>query len=171
MELLAETFKEYSKRLSSMGLKELGEGAFGKVFQHPADRDIAVKIVRRDDANRRWLKFCQSHQDNPFLPKLYGVNTLDVEDSKYAYAVFMEKLKPAPLYKFVSFSEDIADSLRKEGHPVSPKSFWKDCANFSKDNNLKEVATFFAKALGRLDISMHNVMLRGKQIVFVDPLA
>lgn len=178
MKLTAETFKDYAHRLEKSGIKMLGEGAFGKVYQHPTYNNVAVKIVRKDPANAKWLRFCVAHKGNPYLPKLYGVQALDIDDSKKAYVVFMEKLKPCPvgaywaLYTHVIPGANPGNSHYALKLNINNPYVWAMFAKVAAEPNLKALALLFAKCrLGSLDLSQSNLMLRGEQIVFVDPLA
>ena len=163
MKLTAETYKEYTKRLEKqLKLQVLGQGAFGKVFQHPTMPKVAVKIVKRDPANQKWLTFCKDHQSNPYVPKLYGVNTLVLDDSKSAYAVFMEKLKP------------ITDSDHDAVHQYQLLTKFSGTAQeLGKwDPDLASVLDFLRSSKGHhLDLNFSNVMVRGKHLVVTDPLS
>lgn len=173
MKLTAETFKDYAARLEKSGIKSLGEGSFGKVYQHPTYNNVAVKIVRKDPANAKWLSFCVANKGNPYLPKLYGVQSLDLEGSKHAYAVFMEKLNPCPIGAWLALKTKLAPTYSEEWflHVNSPR-VWARLVTKEKEPNLLAVATFFSRQpLGSLDLNQSNLLLRGKQIVFVDPVS
>ncbi len=169
--LSAETFQEYTSRLKKSGMKELGQGSFGIVFNHPKYKNVVVKIVRYDPANRAWLNFCHKHKTNPYLPKLYGVHRLTLDSAEDAYVVFMEKLFAAPVMAVVSLNKYIVDITGK--HNWKDPKTWKSLAQVTPDQKLKQVAEFLAAMNPRnLDLHQANFMVREpKQLVFTDPVA
>lgn len=38
--VIAETISEYIRRLENLGIKKIGEGGYGVVFQHPTLDDV-----------------------------------------------------------------------------------------------------------------------------------
>lgn len=176
--LLAEKFDDYIYRLRDSGIKRLGDGAHGEVFVHPTDPTIAVKIVSKDSANRLWLNFCETQQENPFVVKIHHIQDIELEDTRKAYAVFMERLKPMTELRYNKFlrSVDLGNRLAEAANYAwvfiaNDKRFWEEAAKGTKDANLAKVAYYLSKTQRRLDMNEDNFMLRGNQIVFVDPLS
>lgn len=163
--LTAETYKEYTQRLEQqLKIKLLGEGEFGKVYQHPTMPDVAVKIVRRDPANRDWWRFANTQSTNPWVPRVYGVHNIELDDSTSGFAVFMEKLEPMQAMGW----EGVRDFFFP--FDVYNPKLWRVFAAHTKDKHLAVVADYLGKTRYKLDVSRKNVMLRGHQPVFVDPV-
>lgn len=184
-ELFEESKPDYFNRLEKdLKIKRIGTGAFARVFQHPTDPNIAVKVFTDEDhAFRHYLKFCQAHPDNKYLPKIFSVVkhrhnpekkdkdlTIDeIVDWKYSIA-FMEKLKPVSkdyLVKFISkfgiYDKEFADLTDSEWRILAYRQ--------DEDPDLAEFAKYLLKTNYVPDLHTKNVMLRGKQIVFIDPIS
>ena len=162
-----ETLSQYRKRLSKLKVKKLGGGWFSDVYQHPTLPDVAVKIVHRKDPKYvEYARECMSLQ-NPWLPRVYGIETREVQWKGKAITltfVFLEKLKRA---KYL----DRVESVKK----FSRSAIDFDDVNWrrvrrNKDPEIRQVGKLLTK-LEANDLQDCNVMLRGKQIVFTDPVA
>jgi hypothetical protein len=175
MKITAETYRQYVDRLRKVEkLKYIDEGAFGTVFQHPTMPNVVAKVVKRDPANYKWLAFCRDNPSNPWLPKLYSITHLELDDAKKAYVVFMEKLKEARRTDFWETIEAIGMDapLPDPGTNLDDPKAWKCLSETTKDKNLAKVALYFStQKWETFDIRPDNCMLRGHQFVFVDPLA
>ena len=170
-QLTAETFKEYAQRLEKSGIKQLGEGAFGKVYQHPTLNNVAVKIVAYDPRNRDWLAFCRKAKGNPYLPVLYGVQTIHLDNSRdEAYVAFMEKLNPCPLEAWLALRSHVCQVSGM--HDWTSQKAWSTVYQETQDPGLRQVAKYLSKAQRTsLDLTQNNFMLRNSnQLVFVDPV-
>lgn len=173
MRVLAETYSGYLKRLHALDVKILGEGAFSVVYQHPKDPDIVVKVVRADAMYRNYTKFCLASPYNPWVPQVHHFETLSFRDTKKAYVVFMEKLRHVEPGTLSTFKH----SLEKEfGVKLTSRLTWftqagwgKIAAN-TKDKNFAALADYLSTTK-RLDLVHNNVMCRGHQLVFTDPVA
>ena len=188
--LIAETLSEYMKRLKKLGIKELGSGSYGVVFQHPTDPNVVVKLLRQADPDyMTWVEFCKKHPRNPYLPKIIhvasGENVFEPERTgsmpTTMHLVFMEKLTPLSDAEYKQFTREILDLAR----PMSKRRFvpfdvdcdyrlWDAVSKQKKDSNLAACGKFIAKMGGTgtmLDVHMSNVMKRGEQFVIVDPFA
>lgn len=182
--LREETFKEYIQRLIKTFGRRLGKGVAGSVFPHPTDPNIAVKVFGNDPAYNDFLKWAHEHQHNPYVPKIYGVNTAKVDDG-FITVAFFERLMRITDRAYFDFSAE----LFKIAYPRAsltrlPNRFkgtveindfttkdWGLIAQNSKDKNLAEFAAFMAKPGRHNDIHRNNIMRRtsDRHLVFIDP--
>lgn len=187
--LCEESFDAYVERLIKRhGINQIGKGYWGIVFQHPTHPDIVVKVYKGQDQDyTKYLNWCQRNQDNPYVPKIIdvhsheyldkrkGVGNRDVRYQSFFEIVFMEKLKPVSLAEYKrqlknlgindfidtgnveDLTYDAFEEAYQEGYmDVDLAKWWKFIRTMPED---------------RLDINHRNVMLRGKQLVFIDPLS
>ena len=173
MELHAETYKEYVSRLHKLKLPTLGEGAFGKVFQHPEFSNVAVKVVRSDDAYLRLAKFAMENPGNRWLPKVASFRHVDFDDSTDGYVVFTEKLEPIGFSEFNSFLIQLEGLCKHRvgasGDELFSLKEWKSIADSAPSDLATVIKWLYTCGLG-MDLHAHNFMKRGKQIVFNDPV-
>lgn len=175
MQINAETYKEYVKRLLDLDYTKLGEGGFGTVFQHPCFDNVAVKVVKQDRAYRKFASFCIENPHNPWLPRIASVKSIKLDDANLAYVVFMEKLQPVtPAY--VAQLKQAMQS--KYGLRLWSDTQWFNRASWRaiathKDTppDFAELAAYFATNLNNIDLVPSNFMRRGNQLVFNDPMA
>ena len=165
--------------MAKYGFRFAGEGASAHVFIHDS-YPYALKIFNKDNAYVSWFNFCRENQDNPFVPKIRG-KVLKIKNGVYACRV--EKLDNWNFSKISlnDASKIFLDALKK-GVFVHRRT---DEIDFSKyiglDKNLDKVLKFFYKTLSMpvndfrndvvLDLHHNNFMLRGNQIVIIDPFA
>ena len=146
----------------------LGRGFAGHVFQHPTMKDVAVKVVHGDDENYlKFARWAKKNSHNPFVPKIHGIeNVVDDDGDKYVI-IFMEKLQSMSLAAYKRFVEDDlgADAEELTGADI------EIAARETEDGDLRQVLKFLLKFDDALDLHDDNFMLRGKQVVFTDPLA
>ncbi len=168
-----ETFLGYQLRLRELGVTFLGEGSFGTVYEHPTNPKVAVKIVRSDTLYLRYAEFCMRHTKNPWLPRIHEVTPLKLKDAPKAYSVFMERLKPAAPGDFTALRDGLRTKFKltlwTEPQWFS-KDGWKLVARGS-DPAFAQLANYFADQINRVDLNSNNIMHRGSQIVFTDPVA
>lgn len=187
--LAEESLKDYLRRLvSKEGIKLLGGGAFSQVFQHPTLKNVVTKVyTSRDTAYADYLAWCKDHQDNPYAPKI--IDDVPYRNGQDAYhIVFMEKLKPIPneygyIRKFIQIMKlnpdedeellDILDEAIKHQDMEVLKSFMRTCFKEGRgDAKLAEIwKKIISYGVGAIDLHHGNVMLRGAQLVFTDPVA
>jgi hypothetical protein len=73
--LATEYFKEYISRLRiEHGIKGLGEGAYGKVFQHPEFNNVVAKVFHNDPAYESYLRWVIKNQNNKYVPQVIEVH-------------------------------------------------------------------------------------------------
>ena len=181
----AEQYNAYLDRLSRSGIKSLGSGRTGTVFQHPTLPNVAVKVYARQrrENSHKWYKWCESHQQNPFVPKIYHLRKEDnlqfyEKDSTSFHIVFMEKLERVTfttLLRFVQKNELQAAMVlasENKGFFIGPQIE----IDKVQDKNLRAVLTTVRKLslsqrFASGDMHRKNFMRRGKQLVFTDPVA
>lgn len=176
--LTAEAYWEYVNRLiKDLKIKHLGEGAYAQVFQHPTLKNIVVKLVHHDDEYLKFARFAMDNPKNPWLPRIAAIEPIKFDGSRLSnsYLVFLEKLQPTSFELQKSLIWKLVDTYELHIHAFTPKWFsksnWKKLALNSKDPGLAQFAAFAAKNFNHLDINSANVMARGRQLVFTDPIA
>ena len=174
----AEAYWEYVNRLAKdPRIKQIGEGANSRVFQHPTLKNVVVKLVLHDEEYLKFARFAMDNRKNPWLPRITDIKIVEFRGlfmASNSYFVFMEKLKPAPFKLQKDLVTDLARTYGlKLGSDSSHTWFTKPgrarLAVKSKDPGMAQFATFAAKNFDHLDLHQQNIMKRGQQIVFVDP--
>jgi len=145
--LLNQAFQEY-------GFNNSGTGKYGTVFIN-SSYPYAIKIFMRDTAYMRWLRFCMNNQQNPYVPKIRGkVSKL----TSIFYAVRIEKLKPI---------RGMHDSVDQFATIISR---WEDDNSYrTNDENINSILDLFNKNSNIFDLHNENIMMRGDQVVIIDP--
>lgn len=184
--VMAESLKNYVKRLKKLGIKQLGGGKFGAVFQHPGEPNTVVKLLTRSDPGyMAYIKFCQKNKRNKYVPKIKKIvdaaDTFDVEgaeDMSELQLVFMEKLEPLHYNAYIDFGEHICkvSKVKERNIEVALMDIdtWKAAAKQTKDLDLAKLAKFIVKTVGpkaHLDMHDENMMARGQQAIITDPFA
>jgi len=172
-QLLAETYDEYIKRLRDLDVAEIASGEFGVIFQHPTMKDVAVKIVKADDAYMQYVAFCRKNKGNPWLPEIIDVNESTLDDKRIDI-VFMKVLKPATDKDVVLGFQTLApgaDLKRFSEQTRLSYPEWMQAVRFAKGIDERQLCVFMAKHFNRLDLYTRNFMMRGTQLVFNDPLS
>lgn len=132
------------------GFDLLGSGNYGSVFGHKK-YPYVLKIFMKDSAYLRWIKFAMDNKNNPYVPKIRGKV---VKITPMIYAIRLEKLTPG------SFSGPFAEAYRQ----------WQSDPNYvSDDKNIQDILDYFQKNKKLLDLHSDNVMMRGNQMVVIDP--
>lgn len=167
-----ESITSYKRRLQKLRIKKLGSGLFSTVYQHPTHSDVVVKLVNDDPMYIKYAKYCMAHPKNAYLPKVYSIHrvTLVCEYTGRRYhchLVFLEKLQSAGQKKISTLAKDLFGKLRFTSVDYDE---WRDLAKSTKDTQLRDLAKILYK-LEAEDIHSENVMRRGDQLVFTDPVA
>ncbi len=191
LEVTAETKAQYLNRLmTTLKILPLGSGSFSKVFQHPFYSNVAVKLVLAKSVRYlEYLDWCLSHQSNPYVPQLVGPPIKAKLDRGVMYVVFLEKLSPLDdstllnrVFYFASlfmtpsqigeYSRIFDYRMQAFDIPIGTtrQTGWEQLAKQTKDKYVAEIAGKLV-VMGHLDLSGSNMMLRGKQLVFTDPVA
>ncbi len=186
-----EFIDDYIKRLKKEGAKLLSVGTYATVFVHPKQPNVVVKLFEPKFGKNYldYVEFCRYQvENNPWVPKFYGMNVRSVSDyegnERPVAFVFMEKLKRATQGDLDKMEATIiansrlgADSFERyrSNTPNAKFSFsygwWKVVAMTRKDTDPLLPIAEFLKDAPFLDIHPGNVMMRGKQWVFTDPVA
>lgn len=169
MQLEAETYKDYLSRLRKLSIQELGSGSFGTVFQHPEFSNVAVKVVRKDAAYLKFVKFAIDHPTNKYLPRIAAVDKVKFDNGPDGYLVFMERLSQADFAVKEEFFNKLPYELHSTVYRLS-KEGWALLSK-SKDHDVAIVAQYMLKNWANLDLTDQNLMQRGRQLVFSDPVA
>jgi len=140
---------------SNYGFKRLGAGKYASVYGHPK-YPYVVKVFQKDAAFLRWVKFAQENRKNPYVPKIRGRVT---KINKMFFVLRMEKLTPY----------DWGSKLWTHKFMRDYDDWTHDKGTKSDDKNIQDILDCFAKNEKLLDIHGENVMLRGKQLVIIDP--
>lgn len=191
-DLIAETLKEYVKRLRNDGVEFLGKGSLATTFVHPKHKNIAVKLYTANSGFDVFLRFCLANPQNPYCPKIYEVTTvekaLDTELPKGPSrvplkAVFMERLRPLRASEYKKFALEVghlgglswpSTTLMSYG-----KDVWPKVAAQKQDPNLAKVARWLCKTVYysrnrkfMSDVHEQNLMARlsDGHVVFSDPI-
>lgn len=131
--------------------------------------NFVIKVNTVVDAYPHYVKAAVSHSNNHYFPNVYWHGTIDME--YYFYLTFMEALEET--YGSLEFWEDknIMDLLECK---KSKEYLLNSEYSVNVSNEWKE----FIDALGciykntdcQLDFSRGNFMLRGEQVVVIDPI-
>lgn len=168
--------EEYIQQMIDSGLKPLGEGNYGTVFPHPTDKKYVIKVSTCDTSESdsyAWLKWCMEN------PNLYVPHVRSLERvGKQYYIAEMERLKPAShagLEKFINSSglnQVLQISkfvpIRWDMHPQHIDAIQDKVLS----RLMKTLHRLSIKHQNRhgLDITAENIMRRGSQFVFSDPI-
>ncbi len=102
---VTQSHLQYIHHLSEKRMKQLGQGAYARVYKHPTDSNTVVKIFKQEDQSYlKYIKWCEKNQSNPYVPKIKGdiiecTYNYSLEDRQFHrlkkdvyYIVFLEKL-------------------------------------------------------------------------------
>lgn len=173
-----ETDMDYSDYIDYLihekSLRDLGEGCWGTVFEHPTDKNIVVKVFdREDNAYFAYLKWAVENQSNVYAPKIYSAH-----ESDSIGIVFMERLEPLGPKQFKNFSETHfkLDTLRRSY--VSSATLMDNTllstVAYKESPDFRSLLRFLMDVArdGRYVVDLHdgNAMMRGNQVVVTDPI-
>lgn len=196
-----ERVDDYIERLTkTLGIKQLGEGYYSSVFQHPVYHNVVVKLCRiKDPETIRYLKRGAKHPDNPWFPKIVGIHTVKFDRAEgsrgnfVTHIVFMQKLSPARKTDVKRALNLILDTLpdsafqKDYGRPstyafLMPRSRitsltdldeadWEGISRASSDPHVRQLAALLG-SIGADDIHDANIMVRDDgHPVITDPVA
>jgi hypothetical protein len=136
--------------MSKYGFKQMGSGKYASVYGNEK-YPFVLKVFQKDSAYMRWLKFSLSNKNNPYVPKIRGKV---VKITPMVYAIRLEKLDRG--YLTPEFEQEFEK--------------WEMDPNYkTSDPALQQVFDFFEPNRKLLDLHGENVMMRGKQMVIIDP--
>jgi hypothetical protein len=151
--------EDHSDILGGLGARYIGHGSFARVYTLPSKKQVVkVGAIR---GNESYLKFVDElskmKKNNPYFPKIAKVEFY----GNLTFAVFMEKLAPWEDPVVGELAEDIENRVRFA---------WatSDAALYSAGALLRRVRE--GHCAFEFDLHQYNIMLRGKQLVFIDPL-
>ena len=184
----AELVDDYLNQLVKKGVKKLGQGQDALVFQHPTLSNVVVKLCRMESASVLWARVCIQHaSSNPWLPRIHGIYSCKLRNSKDTYngfrkisaLIFSEKLSSAsapdiekalgkPLFDFLA-EEDMEDAFKNRPDPGL--RLVKAILTKIKDPKLVEAVLLLSRRPPKVlnDLGKKNYMRRGHQVVFNDP--
>lgn len=184
-EKVTEPITKYSMRLRKKHkAKELGAGAYATVYQHPKYKTVAVKVSEEGNHILKYIEWALQHQDNPYVPKVYGVRRFVNRGNNEYFVLFLEKLKDysrlrnttkaSILRRHVGDFMDQQDKIEDFFWEIPTKHIITRLRKMKSPSPqvayLLQALEFFHRRRA-YDLHDGNVMLRGKyQIVFTDPL-
>jgi len=158
----------FYQELKIYGFEELGRGQGGLAFIHPS-YPLACKIFSQDSGYMDFLRYAQSHQSNPHVPKFRGKMMKINEDT---FVVRMERL--FPIKDNLAFELAISElSPVKFRHEFEQKLKNSEFPVLS--NKLPQMLTLISDLFkmfpgSRLDFHDKNVLQRKDgTIVLIDP--
>jgi len=177
-----ETVSEYKKRLKNIGIREIGAGYFSHVYAHPKQSDVVVKLVAKQDPRYiRYAKRCMK-VDNRWMPKVLGItNATFITKRKKGpptakrQIVFLERLRKAKIREIKAAVKSILQGVDVDhDYYVTFDDFdrqtWRDIWKQSPCKETRQFAEIMYRYCPE-DIHNDNVMMRGDQLVFTDPVA
>lgn len=152
--------------------KEIGSGSYGKVFG-AVGSNIVYKIGRCYD-NKPYLSYVENviknAKGNPFAPKIYGVRIYEDDYHRdNVFVVAMERLCDLPgrmWYICDEFEEVFKSFEHKDKSPLGIKRI----IHHDLVSILKIIKQSCRKSEGYTDFHDGNFMMRGKQVVVIDPI-
>ena len=159
---------EFQKYLVDNGFEPVGfVGSHGAAFMHP-NYPWVLKLFTNDSGYLSFFKYAKQHQNNPYLPKIKG-NIISINPK--TSLVRLEKLSP------VSFNDPEYEDLfyiLKSAYTITDLTENEKIKTFM---NLyyPEVLEILIDLLKLypdtgLDVHRGNFMMRGDQLVILDPL-
>lgn len=150
--------------LRKFGFEEAGSGTKGTVFYHP--KRGMLKVFRTDRGYTKWVGYCKAHPENPYCvrfrspiiklrPEPEGLtDTFGIE----TFGILLEELTPLQTDEDIHWYNRINNYI----YTAKPDPL------IENDANLKAVLEFIM-ANGD-DLTQDNLMKRGDQYVFSDPM-
>ena len=136
--------------MKKFGFSLLGSGKYASVFGHPK-YDYVLKVFMKDSAYLKWIEFVQKNKGNPYVPKVRGKV---IKITPLFYAIRLEKL----------------ERYKTGGQFMKDFSAWQANPSFkSDDKNIQDILDYFATHKKLLDLHGENMMMRGNQLVIIDP--
>ena len=180
-----QTIEDYKAQLVAKGFVEIGHGIAGTVYEHSSNPRVVVKVQtgRPGDSDMKWVSWCLKNR-NPWAVKVLKVRTLPTVET--GFAIYMEKLTPATVDQVRNGLTYGGAAGRSIGACLYPKgTHWRFVPGFDGDTSgvadadLAQVLSTIYKLTRRVkgtlqgatDMKPSNFLMRGRQLVFVDPIA
>ena len=174
----------YTDVLQQKGFAALGSGSFATAWAHP-DLDYVLKTFKASDTSYlEWLAACRSNQQNPFIPRFISPKPVQVVPG--ILAIRMEKLThaSAAAKPILDKLEDVINEVTIEAdQPTSStrtisriiKESYPALADYAAANKglipaISLIADIINNGSGVNDLNVSNIMMRGQQMVFTDPV-
>lgn len=157
------------------GCRELGDGAFANVYQHPTSSKRVIKVATDDSAYSHYLRCILKHQNNPFFPHIYSATQYVNHHDHRFLVVEMEKLEE-DTPRAIWFTELMWKGM--DDHSSGYESYVSRQFKAKKlpTNRMRHFDTAWSilqPLLKRYSEDLHegNIMFRGNQPVITDPVA
>jgi len=178
---------DYKTVLTDQGFSPLGSGSFATVWAHPK-LDYVLKTFNANDSSyRAWLSVCFANQNNPSFPRIISRQLVPVVPG--VVAVRLEKLAElsGPAERVVTEAGYFIDECTIDTEQP-PQTFRGMQLRFSKLKTSYPAFFEYARAHrgvlvavwniielinhgpGVNDLGEGNVMMRGNELVFTDPV-
>lgn len=163
-------------QLKAQGYQSVGNGHNSWVLALPNSKEV-VKIGSADEADSlsyKWLRWCKTSR-NIFAPHILSLTL----SRKGFFVATMERLTPASETDIIQFldTSSLCDILKRSRVVPDRWDFIApELIPEIRDRNLRSLFKTIYKLgteyRGRhgLDITLENIMKRGSQLVFVDPV-
>lgn len=185
--LAEETLDDFVASMKNRGAKIIGRGNNAMVFTNPEDDRTVIKVMHQPDpAYLAYLRQSNKHPDNPWLPQVLDINsqTLDSPGQRSTTTVWnivLERLRPASGAEVKNAVDTVLATVNPRylgtKSPDAYRTFddikklWPTIAQHSSDADIRVFANFLSQFSPQdVDVSNTNVMMRGPQLVFADPV-
>lgn len=158
--------------MTRAGYTELGQGNYGKVLTYVKGEKVLKLFDTDDDGFTTWCEWARTQPGNPWVP-VFRSNILHV--NPVINAVFMEELTEGG-NQTKQFAKWCLEALYAEIDNARLGSYESDIPDeittlLETDAKFAAVWEFLrTQNIRQIDIWGQNLMLRGGQIVFTDPL-
>jgi hypothetical protein len=156
-------------RAAMENLKLLGSGGYARVYEHPSDPELVVRVAPASKFDA-WFVYAESLVDGNYWmtqhgPSLRGMAYMEVE-GRGCWVGIAERLK-----KIDDEFSDLYDTMRAVGRYVNPEEYG-DCELEDEDllherPGLPEFLDRYCR--GTTDFHRDNFLLRGDALVVNDP--
>lgn len=170
-----ESSNGITQALKQYGYGPVGGGAFGKVYQKEGQSTVLKVFLASDTGYLKFLKFCSQYGPSKHLPKFYG-RLLNLE--KYVgypvMAIRMEKLTQVSHPGISDSMWRVIDSIQSLwGQPL--EYFQEELVSYAGPELVAVIYALERKIRNdetdRLDLHGANYMMRGQDVVIIDPYA
>jgi len=186
--LAEETLDDYLASLKNSGAKIIGRGNNAMVFTNPEDDSTVIKVMHQPDpAYLAYLRQSSKHPNNPWFPRVLDINsrafdTANQRSGTTAWIIVLERLRPASGAEVKNAVDTVLATVNPRylgtKSPDAYRTFddikkpqWQAIAQHSSDADIRVFAEFLSQfAPQNIDVSNANVMMRGSQLVFADPV-
>jgi hypothetical protein len=173
--------------LKNSGAKIMGRGNNAMVFTNPDNDSTVIKVMHQPDpAYLAYLRQSSKHRNNPWLPRVLDINsrafdTANRRSGTTAWIIVLERLRSASGAEVKNAVDTVLATVNPRylgtKSPDAYRTFddikklWPIIAQHSSDADIRVVAEFLSQFSPQyIDVSNANVMMRGPQLVFADPV-